>query len=201
MTVVGHTSRSNMSRLICLWMAHVAHFGHRWWPSFTSFDLSCWYYRSSGVSPESFFFPFAFVKKGRERTKILKIILEAHQSCNNNITDIVGKISRRWIQWHLGMLSTVNKVCHTRCLKANESRHIWTARVSHSDHRWWSFFMSLDLSRRDLSKNIYSVFIGVLIYLHRILFFSFLIFLLLFYHCKFFQWCFLDYFFGIFFNF
>jgi hypothetical protein len=42
-----------------------------------------------------FFFPFAFVKKGRERTKILKIILEAHQSCNNDITDIVGKISRR----------------------------------------------------------------------------------------------------------
>jgi hypothetical protein len=47
------------------------------------------------VCLQSLFFLFAFVKKGRERTKILKIILEAHQSSNNNITDIVGKISRR----------------------------------------------------------------------------------------------------------
>lgn len=146
------------------------------------------------MSLESFYFFFLLLwRRGEKKIKI--IISKAYQSSNNDTTDVVGKISRIWIQWHQWMLSTMIRVCHTSHLKANEPWYIWITLVSHSDYCWWPFLISLDLFHQ-IFPTIFVVFSRVLIYLHRMLLFSFLIFLFfLFYYCKLFQWCFLKYFF------
>jgi hypothetical protein len=95
---------------------------------------------------QSLFFSFCFCEE-RER-KFFLMISEAYQISNNDITNIVEKISRIWIQWHQEMLSTVTRVCHTSRLKANEPLHIWTVRVSHSDHHWWFFYVVRFISSR-----------------------------------------------------
>ena len=59
-------------------------------------------------------------------------------------------------------VTKVTGVCHMCCSKANKLWHIWTTRVTCSDHRSWPFLVLLDSSCRYFFNDTGDVVIGVL---------------------------------------
>jgi hypothetical protein len=105
--------------------------------------------------------------------------LEAHPSSDDDTFDIVRKISTRWIQRHQKISQTRNGVDHMSRPKLSRLTYLvahlpWAVHVTSSDHRWWLYLVSLDLSIWNFSNNIDGIVIGVLMCLHSFFFFFFL---------------------------
>lgn len=103
----------------------------------------------------------SFGVPGRVEVSDKKKYLEGMLSSDSDTTGSIEKILTRQIPKHHGRLSTVTRLCHTSHSKVNESQYIWITCVTHSGNRLWSFFTSLDLSRRYLSNNIDGVVVRV----------------------------------------
>jgi hypothetical protein len=128
----------------------------------------------------------------REKKKWKKKILKAHRNSNNNIIDIVEKISMIWIQWHhqyhkkyleekrpitLKKITNMTKVGHTSFLKASEHRHLWMTCITHFVHRYSPFLVLLHLSHQDLFNDIDCIIIEVSVCLQYLFFSSFISFI------------------------
>jgi len=131
----------------------------------------------------SLFYLFTNYKEREDKKKQRKkekITLEAHRSSDDDTFYIVRKISTRWIQRHQKISQTRNGVGHMSRPKLSGLTYLvahlpWAVHVTPSDHRWWRYLVSLDLSIWNFSNNIDGIVIGVLMCLH--IFFSFFFFL------------------------
>lgn len=177
---MNHTSRLKVSRFICLWMTWVAHFDHYLWLFLVSLDSFHWNF-FNGTSDviivasmclqNLFFFVFFsllsfhcnFVK--RDEIIIIKNnneILKAHQSFNDDIINIVEKISTRKTQQNQERSLTITEVDHTSHLKASEPWYLRTIRMTYFINHWWFLLMFFYLFYRDYFNNIDDIIIIIL---------------------------------------
>jgi hypothetical protein len=58
----------------------------------------------------------------------------------------------------------VNEAGHINHLKVLRFTCFWGVHVTHFDHQWWPFLVSLNASRQNLSNDTGGVIIGDLVY-------------------------------------
>lgn len=168
----------------------MTHFVHHWWLYLVSLDSACrdLLYGVGGIVIEAlipirsffffavFFLSSLFLEWREMRDKKAKKILEAHQSYDDNTTGTIKKISTIEIQRHQTRLLTTNGVGHMSCQKVLGFTFLEAPHVAYSNHRWWSFLVSLNSSYQYHSNSTGGVVIGILI-CFQIFFFYFFCFL------------------------
>lgn len=67
----------------------------------------------------------------------------------------------------------INEVSHTNTVKVLGLTCLWAARMTNSNHYWWPFIISLDLSHQNLFNNTDGIIIKISIfrYAYKIFFF------------------------------
>ena len=182
-----------MLGLICLWMANVAHSGHRSWPSLMSLDLSRrdLFNGTSGIVTgalvclqDLFIYLFTFfsllssqITRREERKKIKKQKKRLWIHIETPImTSLVSlKKSRR------NESNDIKKGQGDRSVPHEPSKGKWAltylnGSVAHFSHCLWPFLVLLDSPRQNLFNGINDVVIGFSVCLQDFFFFVSLFF-------------------------